>query len=515
MQAIVGAIALVIFLLASPPPPRTTPALATPPLTALLERHRRVMGRLPDTSARWTGTLTENGIVARYESIADGAGRYKRIVTLPIASRAEGDDGRDFWSADQNGNVQTRPATEHLPMEARLTRLNDALLAPGLAATVEGTETIDGRAAYAVRVATAGRDVKLYLDVESSLVDGADIGSRTIRYRAYRRFDGVPVPTLIDESDEHSFVSTTVDSVTFGHEPASAFASPAQREPDFPAGKSEIPVSFDSLRGLIVLNCTADGRPLRLLLDSGSSTSIIDMDAAKRLGLPTGGISRVEGAGLLEGTLARIERLDIGGIVFHPLVVQAVPLQLPAPISHSGIEGVLGYDAFAALVVRIAYSRGEVRLIAPARFRYGGTGTVAPLDTQQRVGRVEAILGGSDKGTFTVDTGSDASLVLYREFADAHFRDFINPFDIDQRSRDNQVITGAGGAGGQFVTRVGRVSSLSIGSFGIGDVLTEVVLRPTGAFSPAESDGLIGAGALSAFSAVFLDYPGKRLILER
>lgn len=499
-------VALAILLAAwQPALPASAPP--EPSLGALLQRHRQALGRLPATSAHWTGSITEEGSSARYEAVADRLGRFKRVITLPLSTQADGDDGRVAWSADQNGNVETRPRGQQIPMEARLIRLNDVLLARDLNAALEGTEVVDGKTAYVIRLSAPSRPVKIYLDADSNLVDGADYGSRSVRYRAYRRFGRVPVPTLVEETDGSKVIATTVDDVSFGAQPASAFAVPAQREPDFPSGRTEVLASFDSLRGLIVLRCSANEKPVRMLLDSGSSTSVIDLDAARRLGLPTSGIARVQGAGVLTGTAARIDRFDLAGLIFHPLIVQAVPLQLPGAISRSGVDGVLGYDIFATIVARIAYSRQELRLTAPTAFSYNGTGSVIPLETDQRIARIKATLGSNDTGTFTVDTGSDASLVLFKEFADAVYRDFTDPLELDQQ--------GASGAGGQFVTRVGYVTSLGLGSFSLLNVRTEVVLRPTGAFSPTISDGLIGAGSLSTFRAVFLDYPGRRFILER
>jgi hypothetical protein len=59
------------------------------------------------------------------------------------------------------------------------------------------------------------------------------------------------------------------------------------------------------------------------------------------------------------------------------------------------------------------------------------------------------------------------------------------------------------------------VSRLNLGHYIVDRVFTEIVLEPTGAFTPTASDGLLGAAVLSKFGAVFLDYSGGRFILER
>jgi hypothetical protein len=56
---------------------------------------------------------------------------------------------------------------------------------------------------------------------------------------------------------------------------------------------------------------------------------------------------------------------------------------------------------------------------------------------------------------------------------------------------------------------------MDLGKFSIINLFTQIVLHSTGAFAPTESDGILGAGALQGFNAVFVDYPGKRVILEK
>jgi len=130
------------------------------------------------------------------------------------------------------------------------------------------------------------------------------------------------------------------------------------------------------------------------------------------------------------------------------------------------------------------------------------------VDTAKRVPLVGASVGVNDRGQFTVDTGSDAKLVLYRKFAEANRRDFIMlPLDVEQAY--------AAGAAGEFPTRLETISRLNLGSYSLPNVMAQVALREVGAFGQSSADGIIGAGSLALFEAVFLDYAGKRLILEQ
>lgn len=481
-------------------------APAPPSVDDLVARHRRALGRLVSTTARWNGTITRDAFTEHYEVTADYTGRYRETWTSTLGARAEGSDGKNDWTQDENGDVEATPTKHAFSFEFALVRLNDFRIDPRTQNSIGELVDVGGRKAYPLAIKDAGHTITLYVDAATALLDGADVGSHTVRYRNYKTYDGTPVPTLIEESGEGSTVTRTVDSVAFGVAVAGVFELPIMREPAFPTGVSEVTTNFEAVHGLMIVQATVNDKPVRMLLDSGSSTSVLDVDVAKRLGLATAGAVRLEAAGELSGTNARIDRFGIAGITIAPFVVEAVPLKLPPLLARANIDGVLGYDFLDHVVLRIAYLERELRLTKPSAFTYKGTGAVITVDASDRVPRIEASLGDGDKGTFTIDTGSDEGLVLYLEFANAHPRDFVDPMEFSMQS--------ASGAGGDFATRSAVVKQFNLGIFTVNSVSAEVILRPTGAFSPGQSDGLIGAKVLERFRAVFLDYAGKRFILE-
>ena len=532
MLAAIIAIAFAIrfaSLLSAAPLPSAPSDLSLPTPSQLFERHSRAYGLLPVGSIRWSGTLTSGETQANYDVVADPAGHYRQNSKLSLSNHAEGDDGSVYWQQDENGNVTSSPATSHHGAVSRLLRLNDYKFdVPG--AKVTGIVNMDGRQAYAVRTRIAETDAVLYIDVASALVDGGDFGPRTVRYHSYKRFEGVPVPTQAIDSDGTTSTTTTVDAVHFAAAvKASTFAAPAQREPEMHAGVSQFTVSFDTERGLIELGCKINDKSVRLLLDSGSSTSVIDTSAATRLGMPTGGVAKINAASELDGTITRADTLSIGDATFHDFVMESVPLRLPRALAQDHIDGIIGYDVLAQLVARISYFNSDVQFTLPSAFKYSGTGAVLPMTLTNRVPRIDAKLGRlGDPVGLTVDTGSDGALVLYRSYADSHPADFemtsLGNADTmgapltrgpDLSPTKPALSTASGAGGGDIPIRVATISRMDLGQFSLIDLFTQVVLRSTGAFSPAQSDGILGAGALSKFGAVFVDYPGARIILEK
>jgi len=412
-----------------------------------------------------------------------------------------------------------------------LVQLNQYVLGLDDKASVSEQSIIDGKPAYPLHAAFGGEPITVYVDAASWLVDGADFKDTSVRYREYRRFSGVPVPSTIEERRPNSVITTTIDQVAWGASAREASGIPAQRIPDFPAGRRQVSLRFSSPRGLIVLQAKLNGQPIKVLLDSASSGSLIDAAAATRLKLATAGTARVEGASLLLGSVARADSLDVGGVIFHNFVMDAIPLRLPTSIAGEGIEAVLGYDAFASLVVRVAYSKGEVGFMAPDSFEYAGNGAVESIDVSDHVPKLTASIGNQDRGRFTIDTGSGDNLVLFERFFESHAKDFdrylqrqdsesqpVSPTDryhpADMKGTDSLLPQTASGAGGEFPIQQASVRNFNLGGISLTEVPAQIILRPAGAFSPLHSDGLVGGKTLASFRAIFFDYARKRFIVE-
>lgn len=187
---------------------------ALPSADSIFAHHHAAMGRLPSLIAHWSGTIVDNGQTAKYDITAARDGRFRRTFTLTLTQLNDGSNLYLDWGQDENGNVQTSLAQRHQSMDSRLVRLND-LRFQSRGSVVTGMTTINGRKAYSVSIAMQGTSALVYFDVQSGLLDGCDIGSETIRYRSYRRFEGVAVPTDIVESGSDENLNITVDKVDF------------------------------------------------------------------------------------------------------------------------------------------------------------------------------------------------------------------------------------------------------------------------------------------------------------
>ncbi|MFG0274472.1 MAG: PDZ domain-containing protein [Phycisphaerales bacterium] len=116
----------------------------------------------------------------------------------------------------------------------------------------------------------------------------------------------------------------------------------------------------------------AEGRTLRLLFDTGASTSSIDPDA----------IERVTGRRFKPGTRLTIHEAAAGPVTWNRLAARVNELDHIGHALNRPFDGILGYDAFDDVLVTLDYPKREMRVavgeLPPPDgrevFRYRGDG---------------------------------------------------------------------------------------------------------------------------------------------
>jgi len=103
-----------------------------------------------------------------------------------------------------------------------------------------------------------------------------------------------------------------------------------------------------------------------------------------------------------------------------------------------------------------------------------------------------------------VDSGAYSALRLYRPYLKKHHLLELHAPLIDSFGF---------GLGGEFPEKLGRVSSLRIGSLAVKEPVTSFSDARSGATSGSDYDGTIGGAVLDRFKVIF-DYPHQQIILE-
>ncbi len=129
--------------------------------------------------------------------------------------------------------------------------------------------------------------------------------------------------------------------------------------PDYSAADGE---ELRRTRGrLLVIAVRIDGHPVRALLDTGARTSLLERDAAARLGVTGEALARdqvMRGSGIGAQAVAlrrhRFGEVRVGGVAVRNMEVDIGPLPVP------GVDMLLGADWLAGHVVWISRAAGRL-----------------------------------------------------------------------------------------------------------------------------------------------------------
>ncbi len=453
------------------------------------------------------GPLT--GHAERWSEFATG--HSAMVFTMGPVSGAAGYDAQGPWVQDAAGDPQDEAdaAARELAVNASY-RDRLAFWYPERArARISYKERAeaDGAIFDVIRITPdGGRPFELWINTETHLierlVEREAVAVRTEQYMDMRNVQGVTIPFRVRASRDGGRRDevVTVDSMTFNAPiPEARLTRPPPPAPDFafPAGRDAVEVPFEFVDGHVFLHVLLDGKPVRMLVDSGGSNVLLPRVAAAAG-------ARMEGSGELAP--ARVGRMSIGGLVFERQTFATVDLAafLHRVEGQEDIGGVLGAELFRRVVVKLDYGRLRATLSDPARYRPSGRGTTLPLVEPARTPRVKGQVDGV-AGVFRVDTGNRGSLTLSRSFAEAN--------GLADRHGGIEAVHGATVTGPLRAT-IARGGALTLGDIDVAGPITAIVASDSGALANPDVAGSIGNGVLRRFDVVF-DLPHRLLHLER
>src|SRR5262249_19342225 len=302
------------------------------------------------TSIANKGTLGAGGMTGTLESLVDArTGSSGETYHLGPLNGASGYDGKTSWQKDSGGEVVALDA----PEAKQITRTNAWMNALGYwyADRAGGatfgplhTEDAGGKQLQVVEATPAdGRAINLAFDASGLLVrttqrQGA--ATVTAQFGDYRDVSGVKLPFHIasdrtdaaGRTDARQHQEVQLETVTLNAPIAEgAFAMPemaASARIVDPSGTTQVPFELDNNH--IYANATVDGKPIRVIVDTGGVNLLIPA-AAKKLGLTSEG--KLAGAGVgdekVDLGVAHAGEVKLGGAVLsHPVfyVIDLGPL---------------------------------------------------------------------------------------------------------------------------------------------------------------------------------------------
>ncbi len=250
---------------------------------------------------------------------------------------------------------------------------------------------------------------------------------------------------------------------------------------------------FQLREGLIWVQVDTPTSPttLNFLLDTGAGVSVLNLGAARRLGLNSGRQVTVQGIGANSIGYWPEELAARAGEVSLPSKFLAVDLSALSGACKCRVDGLIGADFFAGHAVEIDFRTHQINLVASVPPCPGQA--VVPLKRRHGALLVPAQVNESSRQWFRLDTGCASSL---------------------------QWVTAQ-----QQVSPVHRHLAVALAPISVGSANTTLHLgeftfpnTPTGVHDKPlfqGEAGLIGNGLLSQFSSLIIEIPANRLVLQR
>jgi aspartyl protease/PDZ domain-containing protein len=256
-----------------------------------------------------------------------------------------------------------------------------------------------------------------------------------------------------------------------------------------------------------------NSKPLRFVIDTGAPSGFIDDTRIESLGFRRQQKGSGTGsAGSSSVTLTRLEPPGcqaVAGASIPDEMFGALRLDEISTVEGLRVDGLVGGDFFNRFVVEIDYAHHRIRML-PASFDYRGPGISVPISTENGYIYTMAVAttnsGTTVEGKFMIDTGFRTAVSFTAPFATQHQLTDASPMVRD-------TVMGIG-AGGQSRATIFRLSSLQVAGLRWREVVATASLDRGGLLARSDLAGVIGGDLLRRYH-VFLDYPHRRLILER
>jgi len=277
-------------------------------------------------------------------------------------------------------------------------------------------------------------------------------------------------------------------------------------------------IRFQFINNLIVIPIKVNNKKLNFILDSGVNKTIVfnsskvdtilsNFEYKYKLkglgkGLPVNAI-------VSKNNLFRINNLIAVNKNVYVILKDDFDLSSKMGIT---IHGVIGYDIFSDLILRINYKSKKIRFYNPSKYKQKKCSNceVLPLTIFQKKPYVDV----------TVKLNNNSKKVPIKMLIDSGGSDAIWLFEFSNKNivTPENFFTDFLGVGlsGTVYGKRSRISSLGLGKFSLNkptvSFLDTLLTKEARKFN--KRNGSIGAGILKRFT-VWFDYPNNRLMLKK
>ena len=275
-----------------------------------------------------------------------------------------------------------------------------------------------------------------------------------------------------------------------------------------------VSIPFRMVRNMIIIKLKInDQGPFNFILDTGVGLMIItEPNLVDSINLTSKRSIKIPGLGEGEDAEAYISstlKVDIPGLESHDINAAILKKDHFNLSNYAGmpIDGLLGYEFFANVAVKINFADSTLNVCRPQDLRPFRKSNRIPISVEQRKPYIQM------KVTFTNGNKMDAKMVI--DIGAGH------PISIENMIRNNglpaKFIPANLGVGlnGPIDGFISRLKEVDIGKFKVKDVLASFPDDSKAqVVSAVPRDGNLGLGILKKFE-VILDYPDNALYLKK
>jgi hypothetical protein len=283
-------------------------------------------------------------------------------------------------------------------------------------------------------------------------------------------------------------------------------------------GKKKVQIPIEIHNNLIVVPVVLnDALPLKFILDTGVRTTILTQktftDILNLVYARKYTISGPGGKNVVDAYVTNNVSLDLPGVSGkgHAMLVLGQDYLELRNYLGSDVHGILGYELFSRFIIQIDYEKRMMTLMLPEKFHPRRKFQVIPItieDTKPYVQSTVIFQNGTIlNAKLLMDSGASHGLML---------EPTSNPsIQVPKESVSSLI---GRGLGGEIVGKVGRIESITVGSF--------LLQKPIANFPDPNSyidsikvgnvfrNGAIGGEILSRFVVIF-NFPREKVYLKK
>lgn len=273
--------------------------------------------------------------------------------------------------------------------------------------------------------------------------------------------------------------------------------------------KRQVTIPFKLIRNLVVIKLKINNKgPYNFILDTGVGIMLVTdpalLDSVQLVQRRTMKMVGLDGKEAFEAVLAPFLNVEIPGFAAYNIGAAMLTEDHFGLSNFAGIpiHGLLGYEFFSQMAVKINFGDSTLTACVPERLRRLKKYAVLPLTIEHNKPYVVAPVHFCDQSVYSckliADLGSGNALMLNSLQT--------RNWPLAQSINGNLGVGLTGGIDG----KIGRVTAMDLGKYCLRSVLSSF---PDYNDTAARHDGNMGIDVLKKFTVIF-DYAGKKLYLK-